>query len=61
MTHRTIDQICVSTGTEGAADVVYALCSDDTIWAHHCVYGKGWEQLPPIPQPELETISSVSP
>lgn len=34
-----------------------ALCDDGTVWILPNVPGKEWEQLPPIPQPELSSAS----
>lgn len=49
---RWINEIAVAGGEE--SDILYALCSDFTVWSICGPHGGVWKQLPPIPQPGEE-------
>jgi hypothetical protein len=49
---RPIKQIEVSADPQGGADVLYALCEDNSLWCRLMLTDRPWEQITPIPLPQ---------
>lgn len=54
-TTRKIIQIAIDPALELSSSVVYALCSDGTIWSRTDVPGREWSQMEGVPQPQEVT------
>lgn len=48
---RKVTQISVAAGID-SVDILYALCSDGTLWWCECTYENHWRKMNDVPQDE---------
>ena len=55
---RQVIQIAATATDDAAADMLYALCDDGTMWELYLGGNKGlqWKEIPDVPQPEEHIV-----
>lgn len=62
MTRRIVEIACAATTVDGYLEtVVVALCDDGTLWTHDSTDARGWNAMPPVPQPPQELRVAQAP